>query len=183
MKCGRARWQEAEETRKTFNIVLIRQDKKFLISELFKVIQNVISLILHYRTMLWFRTVSSRTFITSDAINLRSIINSGLIPGGKNLSKRQTVFFLLTDPIDKEHKNPEKIDLGVADMCEESDYLEKMMERLNSGESRLCSRPFCVSSTFVWWKVQEQHGKRRRNQERFQYCTDALGEILYFRAL
>ena len=27
------------------------------------------------------------------AINLHSIINSGLIPGGQNLSKRQTVFF------------------------------------------------------------------------------------------
>ena len=29
------------------------------------------------------------------AINLHSIINSGLIPGGQNLSNRQTVFFLL----------------------------------------------------------------------------------------
>ena len=28
------------------------------------------------------------------AINLHSIINSGLIPGGQNLSNRQTVFFL-----------------------------------------------------------------------------------------
>ena len=32
------------------------------------------------------------------AINLLSIINSGLIPGGQNLSKRQTVFFLPVDP-------------------------------------------------------------------------------------
>ena len=29
------------------------------------------------------------------AINLHSIMNSGLIPGGQNLSKRQTVFFHL----------------------------------------------------------------------------------------
>ena len=36
------------------------------------------------------------------AINLHSIINSGLIPGGQNLSNRQTVFFLLVDPMDKE---------------------------------------------------------------------------------
>ena len=35
MICGRARWQEAEATRKDFNIVLTRQDKKFFISELF----------------------------------------------------------------------------------------------------------------------------------------------------
>ena len=45
------------------------------------------------------------------AINLHSIINSGLIPGGQNLSKRQTVFFTSVDPMDKEHKDPEKIDL------------------------------------------------------------------------
>ena len=45
------------------------------------------------------------------AIILHSIINSGLIPGGHNLSIRQTVFFLPVDPVDKEHKDPEKIDL------------------------------------------------------------------------
>ena len=45
------RWQEAEATRKGFNIVLTRQDKKFLVSELFKVTQDAIPLILHSRTM------------------------------------------------------------------------------------------------------------------------------------
>ena len=45
------------------------------------------------------------------AINLHSIINSGLIPGGQNLSNRQTVFFLLVDPMDKHHKDPDTIDL------------------------------------------------------------------------
>ena len=45
------------------------------------------------------------------AINLRSITNSGLIPGGQNLSKRQTVFFTSVDPMNKEHKDPNHIDL------------------------------------------------------------------------
>ena len=45
MTCGKVRWQEVEATRKDFNIVLIRQDKKFFISELFKVIQDAIPLI------------------------------------------------------------------------------------------------------------------------------------------
>ena len=45
------------------------------------------------------------------AINLHSIINSGLIPGGQHLSKRQTVFFLPVNPMNKVHKDPEKIDL------------------------------------------------------------------------
>ena len=44
--------------------------------------------------------------------NLHSILNSGLIPGGQSLSKRQTVFFLPVDPMDKNHKDPETIDLG-----------------------------------------------------------------------
>ena len=39
-----------EDTRKYFSIVLILQEK-FFTSELFKVIQDAISLILHYRTM------------------------------------------------------------------------------------------------------------------------------------
>ena len=51
MKSGRVQWRKAEETRQDFKIVLIRQDKKFFISELFEVIQDGISLILHYWTM------------------------------------------------------------------------------------------------------------------------------------
>ena len=47
------------------------------------------------------------------AFNLHSVINSGLIPGGQNSSKRQTVFFLLVDPRDKSHKDPDEIDLNV----------------------------------------------------------------------
>ena len=43
-------------------------------------------------------------------ISPHSITNSGLIPGGQNLSKRQTVFFLPVDPMDKEHKDPKEID-------------------------------------------------------------------------
>ena len=39
------------------------------------------------------------------AFNLHSIINSGLKPGGQNSSKRQTIFFLLVDPMDKSHKD------------------------------------------------------------------------------
>ena len=50
---------------------------------------------------------------TGCAFNLHSIINNGLILGGQNSSKRQTVFFLPVDPRDKGHKDPEKIDLNV----------------------------------------------------------------------
>ena len=46
------------------------------------------------------------------AFNLHSIINNGLIPGGQDLSRRQTVFFLPVDPR-KEDQDPEHIDFSV----------------------------------------------------------------------
>ena len=47
------------------------------------------------------------------AFNLHSIINNGLILGGQDLSRRQTVFFLPIDPRDKNHKDPEYVDFSV----------------------------------------------------------------------
>ena len=47
------------------------------------------------------------------AFNLHSIINNGLIPGGQDSSRRQTVFFLPIDPRDENHKDPEHIDFSV----------------------------------------------------------------------
>ena len=64
-KIGRAVWQEEEDKRKDFSIVLILQEQ-FCTSELSKVIQDAVLLILLYRTMLLFRTVSSKTSIMSD---------------------------------------------------------------------------------------------------------------------
>ena len=60
------------------------------------------------------------------AINLHSIINSGLIPGGQNLSNRQTVFFLPVDPMDKNHKDPDTIDLSVP---RHAQYMHKAWKR------------------------------------------------------
>ena len=47
------------------------------------------------------------------AFNLHSIINNGLIPGGQDSSRRQKILFLPIDPGDKNHKDPDKIDLNV----------------------------------------------------------------------
>ena len=47
------------------------------------------------------------------AFNLHSIINNGLILGGQDSSRRQTVFFLPIDHRDKEHQDPEHIDFSV----------------------------------------------------------------------
>ena len=45
--------------------------------------------------------------------NISSILSNGLIPGGQNLSRRQSVFFLLVDPRDENHRDPENIDYFV----------------------------------------------------------------------
>ena len=63
------------------------------------------------------------------AINLHSITNSGLIPGGQSLSNRQTVFFLLVDPVDKNHKDPDTIDLTVPRRAQ---YMHKAWKRLKT---------------------------------------------------
>ena len=60
------------------------------------------------------------------AFNLHSIINSVLIPGGQNSSKRQTLFLLPIDPRDKNHKDPEKIDLSVPSRAQ---YLHNAWKR------------------------------------------------------
>ena len=60
------------------------------------------------------------------AFNLHSIINSELIPGSQNSSKRQTVFFLPIDPRDESHKDPDDIDLNVP---RHAPYLHKAGKR------------------------------------------------------
>ena len=46
------------------------------------------------------------------AISLHSIMNSGLIPGGQNSSRdRQTVFFTAVNPMSKDHRDPQELDL------------------------------------------------------------------------
>ena len=103
MKCGRIQCQKAEETRKDFNIVLIHQDKKFFL----RALQG------HSGRNHIDPSLQDHVLIPNDffeciyhmgcAIKLHSILNSGLMPGGQNLSKRQTVFFTSVDPMNKEH--------------------------------------------------------------------------------
>ena len=60
------------------------------------------------------------------ATSLHSIMNSGLIPGGQNLSERQTVFFTSVDPMNKEHKDPETVDLKAPRLAR---YLQKAWKK------------------------------------------------------
>ena len=109
MKSGRAQWQK-EETRTFFNIVPIFQEK-FFTFEFFKVILDGISLIFHSRTKLIPNNFFEYIYHVGCAINLHSTLNSGLKPGGRNLSTRQTVFKTSVELLNKEHKDPNDIDL------------------------------------------------------------------------
>ena len=61
-------------------------------------------------------------------INLRSI-NSGLIPGGQNLSNRQTMYFLPVDPMDKNHVDTDTIDLNAP---RHAQYIHKAWKKLKN---------------------------------------------------
>ena len=66
------------------------------------------------------------------AFNLHSINSSGFIPGSHSLSKRQTVFSLPLDPMDKNHKDPDVIDLSVP--CR-AQYVHKAWKRHQDAEN------------------------------------------------
>ena len=75
------------------------------------------------------------------AINLHSITNSGLTAGGQNLSKRQTVFFTSVDPMNKEHRDPNKIYLEAPRLAW---YHQKKVEETSKhgvlGRHKTCSK-------------------------------------------
>ena len=64
------------------------------------------------------------------AFNLHSIINNGLVLGGQNLSRRQTVFFLPVDPRNESHRDPEYIDFSVPRLAR---YMHKAWKRHQDG--------------------------------------------------
>ena len=93
---GRKAWQEEEETRTDISIGTVVYPRA---------LQG------HSGSNLIDPTLQDNVIVQSNffqylyhvgcAINLHSIINSGLIFGGQNLNNRQTVFFLFVDPRDK----------------------------------------------------------------------------------
>ena len=107
-------WQQEEEQKGDSSAALMNQEQSF-ISELFKDIQDAIILI---DPSLQDNVVIPSGFFQyihhiGCGFNLHSVFSSGLILGGQKSSKRQTVFFLLLDPQDKSHKDPDEIDLNV----------------------------------------------------------------------
>ena len=95
--------------------------------------------------------------------NLHSIINSGLIPGGQDSSRRQTVFFMPIDPRDTGHQDPAHIEFSVprrAQYLRGSGRIQELQneihcmndstefqdaESIRSGNSHVPSRPVSFS--------------------------------------
>ena len=81
------------------------------------------------------------------AINLNSIMNSGLIPGGQNLSKKQTEIFTSVDPMNKEHKDPNNIWPGSTTSCMvQTEDVEETSKHGVLGRHQTCSQERILSS-------------------------------------
>ena len=83
------------------------------ISELLKAIQDAVSLILLYKTMSVIpRRLLPVIFIMSDVQSIYIPYHQFGIDTGRSKFEQQTVFFQPMDPMDKNHKNPDTIDLN-----------------------------------------------------------------------
>ena len=148
------------------SIVLILQEQ-FCTSELSKVIQDAILLIL----LLQDNVVIPNGFFkytchVGCSINLHSITNSGL-------SNRQTVFFLPVDPTDKEHKDPNNIDLEAPRLAW---YKQKIVEKTSKhgvlGRHQSCSK----ESIEVLSDAIERHHSSRNTPSLLypESCSDGI---------
>ena len=70
--------------------------------------------------------IFSYIYHVGSTFNLYSIISNGLVPGGQNLSRRQTVFFLAVDPRNESHRDPEYIDYSVPRLAR---YMHNLWKR------------------------------------------------------
>ena len=105
---------QEEDQKEDISIVLIFEEQ-FFTSALFKDTQDVMSLILCYKTMssIIQRGLFQHNYRKRCAFNFHSMISNGLIFGGLNASRRQTIFFLPIDPRDKDHQDLEQNKLSV----------------------------------------------------------------------
>ena len=114
MSVGNLVWQQEEVQKGDISIALIIREK-FSTSVLFRDTLEAISLIdptLQDNVVIG-TGIFHYIYHIGCAFNLQSIINNGLIPGGQDVSRRQTVFFLPIGPRDKNHKDSEYIDFSV----------------------------------------------------------------------
>ena len=110
--------------------------------------------------------------------NQFTLHNFRINTGRTNLSKRQTVFFLLVDPMDKEHKDP--------------DVINQEAPRLLHGTIRKSGRNIKTRCIWVDMKLAQRKGFKfyqTRSTAIILYhtpsllyperCSDGTGEVIY----
>ena len=132
MKSGEAAWQEEEVTREDFTATMLhlralqgQSGRNFidpLLQDNVEIPDGFCKYIYH----------------VGCAIHLHAIINSLLISGGQKLSNRQTVFFLLVDPMEREHEGLATIDLGAPRLAQ---YTHKAWKYIKT-RCKTCSEGF-----------------------------------------
>ena len=112
------------------------------------------------------------------AISLHSIINSGLIPGGQNLGKeRQTVFFTTVNPMHKNHKDPQELDLTKPRLASYKQKWKRHKDTVYLGRCTACSteRIEVLSN-----KIERSHPLRYTHSLLFlESNCDESEEIIY----
>ena len=110
-KCGNARWQEEEAQEKIHCTDSSGQEILYLRALQGHAGRNPIDPTLQDNVLIP-DNFSEYIYHIGCAINLHSITNSGLISGRQILGKeRQTVFFTAVNLMDKEHRDPQELDL------------------------------------------------------------------------
>ena len=107
---GKLVWLQQEDRNEDISIALIIQEQ-FCTSALFKDILAIDPTL--QDNVLIGTGIFPYIYHVGCTFNLHSIINNGLVLGGQNLSKSQSVFFLLVDPRNESHRDPEYIDFSV----------------------------------------------------------------------
>ena len=127
-KSGRAAWQEEEDTRKYFSIVLILQEQFCTSALQGRSVRNLVDPssqdnvsipdnFFEYICQNWMR--NQFTFHHQFKIDTRR----------PKFEQKQTVFFLLVDLMDKECKDPDKIDLGAPRLAQ---YMHKAWKNIKT---------------------------------------------------
>ena len=99
--------------------------EQLFISELFKDIQDAILFIFHNRTM-WLFRATLPAYLPYWMCVQSSFYHQLWINTWRSKFEQWTVFFLLVDLVDKEHKDPEKIDLEAPRLAQ---YMHKAWKK------------------------------------------------------
>ena len=119
-------------------------------------------------------------YLDGCAVSVHSITNSGLIAGGQNSSKeKQTVFFTIVNPMNKDHRDPQELDLTKPRLAlykqkrkvhQDTVYWVdiqlaqrkglKLHQTRSNAISFTIHSQVVVSRKLLWWMLEKSHGRK-----------------------